>query len=412
MQKNKLDLLSVDALPLPLSSSDQHEDRNPRSVANARGLEIASCVVYAGFLLWHFKLIAIAAWAAGLVILVLTRPTLAVPTKIDPKPRERVFLLNLIAGLWWSTSICLLPTSPGPMVQVLVSLWLMGVAISAVSVHGATSQGLAYSIPIAVAATLPQLLHAAAPQRLLGIILLCMLAVVLAYQHAARQKLASVKTRARRYHNLLAHTKSEKDAMAARNAELAAELQNYRHAETQLRTERDEARFLSTRDSVTGIPNRRYFDNSIKNEIARAVRERQSIALILCDIDHFKKYNDYYGHIAGDDALRRVAELLQDHARRGGDVAMRFGGEEFAILLPNTRLEAAHNIAEEMRQQVSNAGIEHARSPYHRLTISLGVAALTPRAINQATELVTAADRALYNAKKSGRNITVLADHS
>ena len=159
---------------------------------------------------------------------------------------------------------------------------------------------------------------------------------------------------------------------------------------------------LSLTDALTGVHNRRYFEILLQKEVERSQRYGRPLAIIMADIDHFKKYNDSFGHPAGDEALRRVAGGILQSARRGLDVVTRFGGEEFAVILPETDGEGARIVAEKIRN--------HIQAETHfliKLTVSLGVSAMRGDQL-QSTALVDQADRALYQAKNKGRNRTIL----
>lgn len=161
-------------------------------------------------------------------------------------------------------------------------------------------------------------------------------------------------------------------------------------------------------DSLTQLPNRRSFDETLQQEWRRLAREEKDLSLILCDIDCFKQYNDTYGHQAGDDCLRKVAQALEDCVRRAGDMACRYGGEEFIFLLPNTPLEGAAGFAERVRQAVELLALPHSSSHVSPVvTLSLGVAAQVPSADIDPEALIKVADDALYKAKDSGRNRAV-----
>jgi len=161
-------------------------------------------------------------------------------------------------------------------------------------------------------------------------------------------------------------------------------------------------------DGLTGIHNRRRFDEHLQRAWAQSIRERKPIALVLADIDHFKAYNDRYGHQAGDEALKAVAGVLSRFARRPLDLAARYGGEEFAIILFDTKREQAERIGDEVLEAVRNLGIAHqdsAAAPV--LTVSLGIACVLPAARRSWTGLIQLADQALYGAKDGGRNRAV-----
>lgn len=161
---------------------------------------------------------------------------------------------------------------------------------------------------------------------------------------------------------------------------------------------------LSMTDGLTGIANRRKFDAAIVEEWSRAVRTGSTLSLIMLDIDHFKKYNDHYGHQQGDDCLRRVADVLRAGARRQGDLVTRYGGEEFCMILPDTSLEGAFESAERLRREVEELKMPHVQSDFGMITISLGVAASTPGRDQGPAELLRLADESLYRAKSEGRN--------
>jgi diguanylate cyclase (GGDEF)-like protein len=158
-------------------------------------------------------------------------------------------------------------------------------------------------------------------------------------------------------------------------------------------------------DGLTGIANRRHFDEVLAREVRRCLRERQPLSLILCDIDGFKRFNDTYGHARGDDTLKRVAQAVDKTFRRAGDLAARYGGEEFAIVLPGIDARRAWLFADRLRRNIWRLAIPNAVSPVaDRVTISAGVATALPDRIYATDELIHAADTALYRAKGNGRN--------
>ena len=161
---------------------------------------------------------------------------------------------------------------------------------------------------------------------------------------------------------------------------------------------------LSACDGLTGVANRRHFDTTLGQEWRRAGRQGEPLALLMCDVDHFKAYNDSLGHPAGDDCLRRIANTLQHQAARSGDLVARYGGEEFALILPATDLPGAERIAEKIHTRLQTEALHHPQSPVGRVTLSIGIACATPAANQVAAELVHQADQALYLAKQSGRN--------
>lgn len=162
---------------------------------------------------------------------------------------------------------------------------------------------------------------------------------------------------------------------------------------------------LSSLDGLTGIPNRRRFDEALKAEWQRAIRHSTSISLIMLDIDFFKLYNDRYGHQGGDECLKKVAKILEESARRDSDLVARYGGEEFAVILPETAMKGAMEVAETMRANIERQNIPHASSKVSdHVTISMGVASWVPERDAQPEELISMADQALYKSKENGRN--------
>lgn len=177
---------------------------------------------------------------------------------------------------------------------------------------------------------------------------------------------------------------------------------------TQLLSMRKEIRrleSLSIMDGLTGIANRRYFDDFLLAEWLRAKREGGNIGLIMLDIDHFKAFNDHYGHLQGDRCLVKVAEFLREQARRPRDLVARFGGEEFAVVLPTIQLEGMKVVAERIQAAITSLAISHDASETSSiLTASMGLAWAEPSTTDTIESLIEAADEALYAAKSGGRN--------
>ena len=190
--------------------------------------------------------------------------------------------------------------------------------------------------------------------------------------------------------------KQEMDCRKAREQELVVLTQKLRK--------------LSIVDGLTGVANRRNFDDVLGRAWRRAQRESSSVALIIADIDHFKSFNDRYGHQTGDDCLRRVAQVLAQSVKRPYDLVARYGGEEFVVLLPDTPGAAAERLAEEMRKAVEalDTGNIHAQDG-RRVTISAGVASVIPQAGSEPASLIAVADGCLYRAKREGRNRVIRA---
>jgi diguanylate cyclase (GGDEF)-like protein len=180
-----------------------------------------------------------------------------------------------------------------------------------------------------------------------------------------------------------------------------------------LKHQADLLRQLAFIDGLTGVFNRRCLDERLHAEWARAAREQQPLALLIIDIDVFKRYNDMHGHLAGDDCLRRVAQRLSSELTRPGDLLARYGGEEFACVLPDTDAAGAFGVAQRLEQAVRALQIPHPASPVAGIvTVSLGVAVARPRPGEDALGLVESADQQLYEAKRAGRGRASLAVES
>ncbi len=176
-------------------------------------------------------------------------------------------------------------------------------------------------------------------------------------------------------------------------------------AEEQLAALQKELEILSFVDGLTGIANRRRFDQVMKTEWANARRNSQPLSLVMIDIDHFKAYNDHYGHLQGDESLKRAAQALSAAATRPRDAVARFGGEEFALILPESDAASAQKIAERCRRLMFKEQIAHAASPVSQiLTLSLGVGTVVPTQEGGMMEFIDAVDRQLYQAKQQGRD--------
>jgi len=176
----------------------------------------------------------------------------------------------------------------------------------------------------------------------------------------------------------------------------------------ELKRYRDILEKQSFMDGLTGIANRRYFDEVFDKEWRRALRSGEILSLIFIDIDFFKKYNDYYGHLAGDDCLRQVGNTLKNSLKRAGDLVARYGGEEFVIVLPSTSITDAARVGEKVRRNIESMQVAHQMSeasPY--VTVSVGIAAVVPKINMVPASLLEKADKALYQAKRQGRNRVV-----
>jgi diguanylate cyclase (GGDEF)-like protein len=187
------------------------------------------------------------------------------------------------------------------------------------------------------------------------------------------------------------------------------ELKRHRDELKKLTVELDkknqELNMLAREDALTGLANRRYFDEVLDAEIKRASRSRQLLSLILCDVDFFKSYNDHYGHVAGDRCLQAIGKILRRNFKRISDLPARYGGEEFAVIFPDTPPGNAGQLAEKLRHTMIEEAIPHAFSAAAEfVTLSFGVVEALPTRERDAAWYINAADKALYQAKENGRN--------
>jgi diguanylate cyclase (GGDEF)-like protein len=194
------------------------------------------------------------------------------------------------------------------------------------------------------------------------------------------------------------------------------ELKRHRDELKKLTVELDkknqELNMLARKDALTGLANRRYFDEVLDAEIKRATRSRQLLSLILCDVDFFKSYNDHYGHVAGDRCLQAIGKILRQNFKRISDLPARYGGEEFAVIFPDTPPGNAGQLAEKLRQEIITLAVPHAFSAAAEfVTLSFGVVEALPIRERNADWFINAADKALYQAKENGRNQVVKVNY-
>lgn len=174
-----------------------------------------------------------------------------------------------------------------------------------------------------------------------------------------------------------------------------------------LKRQSDLLKSLALVDGLTGIANRRHFESTIQIDWLQCAREKSPLSLLLMDIDQFKMFNDYYGHLAGDGCLQKVAKSLSNTLNRPYDLVARYGGEEFAFILPKTDLDGANYIAKTVAENIRQLGIPHLRSTAGLVTLSIGVATTIPHHKISPDMLIAEADKVLYQAKENGRNQSV-----
>jgi diguanylate cyclase (GGDEF)-like protein/PAS domain S-box-containing protein len=206
-------------------------------------------------------------------------------------------------------------------------------------------------------------------------------------------------------------TRIEVDGIVIGYMGIATDLTERKETEEALREANGILQELSFKDGLTGISNRRHFDESLEREWSRARRYSSPLSLILFDIDYFKRYNDFYGHQAGDECLRVVTTMLKAMIQRKTDIYARYGGEEFALILPDTELDRATGIAELVRLAIEACNIPNVQSKVSQvITISAGVASVNLETMSNFSDLIAAADSSLYIAKQEGRNRVISFD--
>jgi two-component system, chemotaxis family, response regulator WspR len=185
-----------------------------------------------------------------------------------------------------------------------------------------------------------------------------------------------------------------------------------RDSQQQLMEANLELQRLTKVDGLTGLSNRRYFDEYLAAEWQRMTHLQNTLSVLMIDVDDFKRYNDAYGHLAGDEVLRRIADVIQINCGRSGDLGARFGGEEFAIILPGTSLLGTQHLGAKLCQEIDDLHLPHRASAVtDHVTVSIGGASIIPQPSQPPAHLVDAADKALYRAKAGGRNRLILHAH-
>lgn len=346
-------------------------------------------------------------WWAAFVAVVLIRT--AVLTWLETRDfdfRHRGAAIYVCIGVTaaaWGVAPLACGTATTDMATIVAISWVMVVVIGGAN---AFHDDYIATAALALPASLPAVVALLATREKAAYAVVC--AIMLLYAH-----LAVSCIRARRARSIEERLKAENQKLLQEyqvQAEKAAqELDRRLRIERELRAAHHRAERLSSIDSLTGIANRRHFDAALEAELSRAMRLEKPLAVILLDIDCFKQFNDRYGHNAGDDCLAEIGQLLARYARRSGDLAARYGGEEFVLLLPNSNLEAAGEIAEEVRLAIIEQAIAHDVSPVAPVvTASFGIAAIVPGPDDSPRKLIETADKALYEAKDAGRNRVVL----
>lgn len=356
---------------------------------------------------------ALLGWLGVMGLLTVVRLTLSLRYRRRPPTAagERAWLRSYLVGsvvsalIWAGGAILVAPADSLPHWGAYL-LWLGGLVAAGVATLSVVMGAyLAFALPAVLPVSAWLLLGPEAEpyHRTVGLVL----PVFLAFMTAAAWRVNRAMVRALRL-------QFENQQL---NLHLRADLQRHVHVEAQLREAKRrleslarELRQLSAEDGLTGIANRRHLDQVLLREWRRATRGRYPLSLVLFDLDYFKDFNDRYGHQAGDECLKKVAQVLRAHCRRPGDMAARYGGEEFAVVLPGTGREDAREIATRICADVEALAIPHERSPSGAaVTVSAGVASVVPDRSAHPTDLIELADGALYRAKGGGRNRACVA---
>ena len=322
----------------------------------------------------------------------------------------------IISGLIWGGFILLLVQTADPTYLGLVTICAAGLCAGAATVYSASLISfLLFSIPLLSPIGGFLVLSEYPAICALGYFVFLFLITIIAISYRLNKTMTSSLGLQIEKEDLLAALETEKQQVIDANKNLEQDIQKKIQTEAKLLYEKKSAediseklRALSTQDGLTGINNRRRFDEALYDEWYRAARQSSHLSLIICDIDKFKEYNDTHGHLAGDKCLTRIAHLIDDYARRTADVAARFGGEEFAIILPDTDDEDAKIIAEHMRVAIFDLALPHGVSSVADVvTASFGVHTTIPEKNILPDILIDYADKALYQAKGQGRNRVV-----
>ncbi|MCW9013410.1 MAG: GGDEF domain-containing protein [Gammaproteobacteria bacterium] len=304
---------------------------------------------------------------------------------------KRFFWYSLAAGVSWGVGALLIGSQLDPLSQVFLLLILIGVTAAAIPLLGIYQPILlAFQVP----AVVPYILLVSMTLEGKGLLLLIIFAIYMLVIVLATQRVESGMSS-----SLHMRYKMEQiaDSLSVTNQEL-------QDANEKLET-------LTLEDPLTGLNNRRYFEMQLEKEWKRAERKKESITLLVVDIDYFKIFNDSYGHAEGDECLQQVAHILKKSLHRPSDIIARIGGEEFVALLPGIDAAGALTVAQTMQENLQQAALVHGTSPVSDyVTVSIGIAAANPGDEVTSLGLFKAADKALYRGKAKGRNQIVVGE--
>jgi len=292
--------------------------------------------------------------------------------------KNAYLLLALFSGVIWGTSAFLIFPRHDYGRMLFFALVIANMASTTSISHVAFKWGAAaWSVPAMILYAIRYFLEGGETATTIGFLVVLYLVIILYYSNKHHRSLTS------------------SIALKFENLDLLEEV----------RRTNEVLRQASTIDSLTKLANRYTFDEIIAREWRRAIRDQKPLSLIMLDIDHFKAYNDTYGHQAGDDCLRKVASSIAEAVKRPADLAARYGGEEFVIVLPDTDIQGAEDMAEKLRRDVELLSIPHEQSSNEGIvTISVGVATALPVRDAASSDLLRRVDLALYDAKHKGRN--------
>ena len=368
-------------------------------------------ICYAGLLGRFIPPEVFSSWLLALGAMVLARVlVLAGHSRIESIGRKRWLIFNALSllgvGACLGVSTLWLTFPQETWVLAVVNLWLGGLACGALLGQGIVRwQGLAFAVP--ALAPLQVRLLASGDPTLLGLGIGNILFFAYLFHIIQRSQSYTIgEMRHRVEVEAIAERLAQEQARSATLvANLSAEIGRRRKTQAALIEARNKARDQSNLDPLTNLANRRVFERVLEREWSRALREQRPLSLVICDLDRFHPYNERYGHHAGDKCLVRIADVISGYSRRAGDLVSRFGGEEFAVLLPETSEFAALDVAESIRSGVYDLTLMHGASDVERvLTASCGAATIIPAPGQKPQALIDAAANALQRAKRAGRN--------
>jgi len=406
----------TDATDSANSRVDEHVSARQCQIAAENGrfalLPLVLCgICYAGLLGQFIPADVFTGWLLALAAMVLARVVvLAGHRRIESIGRKRWLVFNALSllgvGACLGVSTLWLTFPQETWVLAVVNLWLGGLACGALLGQGIVRwQGLAFAVP-ALAPLQVRLLISGDPT-LLGLGIGNILFFAYLFHIIQRSQSCTIgEIRHRIELEAIAERLAQEQARsAALVANLSAEIGRRRKTQSALIEARNKARDQSNLDPLTNLANRRVFERVLEREWSRALREQRPLSLVICDIDRFHPYNERYGHHAGDKCLVRVAEVVRGFSRRAGDLVSRFGGEEFAVILPETSEFATLDVADAIRAGVYELTLMHGASDVERvLTASCGAATVIPAPGQTPQVLIDAAANALQRAKRAGRN--------